>query len=157
MRKLLLLFLLLNVQLLYAQKGFKLYDEVKARSSKFMIGNLVKFKTSLQKDFFIDKIIHVSDSGFTTFTHGFIRFYSLICIGNQQKPWIEWSVAGLVGLAELNLIGAMIAGDKGVRITAASIFIAGNSLVVPYALYYFNPGLRRLNTVSNATHFILVY
>ncbi|MDP1727345.1 MAG: hypothetical protein Q8M15_11220 [Bacteroidota bacterium] len=157
MRKLLLLFLFLNVQLLYAQKGFKLYDEVKARSTKFMVGNLVKFKTGLQKDFLIDKIISVSDSGFTTATQGFIPFYSLICIGNQQKPWVAWSVAGFITLAELNLIGAMISGDADVGITAASIFIAGNAVVVPYVIYYINPGLRRLNTVSNATHFVLVY
>lgn len=157
MKTLLLLIFLLSTELLYAQKGFKLYDEVKARSSKFMVGNLVKFKTGLHKDFLKDKIINVSDSGFTTATNGFIPFFSLICIGKQQKPWIEWSVASLASMAELSLIGAMMTGYIGARITAASVFIVGNAIVVPYFLYYRNPGLRSLNTVSNATHFVLVY
>lgn len=161
MKYLILIFLLINGISSKAQTGFKVYNAEMARFVQFKVSQNVKFNLQNEDIYKKDKITMVTDSGFLTQNNGFIYFKSLQSIGRNYK---SLNLVGytLLGLTELNLIGAILSGFKGFgfdapQVAATTIFIVGNAVGIPYFIYYQKPALKPLNKTGNQTHFIHTY
>lgn len=156
MKYLILLFLLVNGLFSKAQTGFKLYNAEMARYVQFKVNQNIKFNLQNDKVYQKDKITIVTDSGFFTQNNGFVYFNSLQSIGRNYK---SLNLVGytLLGLTELNLISAMFKASSSVQAAAATIFIVGNAVGIPYFIYYQKPSLKPLNKTGNQTHFLLTY
>lgn len=138
------------------QKGFKVYHAEKARFIQFKVNQNIKFNSIKNSVYVKDKIIYVTDSGFLGEKSGFVRFDSLQSISHYYK-YLNLVGYSLIGLTELNLIGAMITSYSTTQIAAAFIFVGGNAIVIPYLVYYQKPILKPLNKIGPQTHFIMIY
>ena len=161
MKYLMLLFLLVNIMYSNAQTGFKVYNAEQARFIQFKLNQNIKFNFHNNPVYKKDKIISVSDSGFLTPNNGFIHFDSLQSIGRNYKN-LNLVAYTLLGLTELNLMGAILSGFSGFgfdapQVAATTIFIIGNAVGIPYFIYYQKPNLKPLNKVGSQTHFLLTY
>ncbi len=139
-----------------AQKGFKVYSAEKARFIQFKVNQNIKYNSINNSVYIKDKIISVTDSGFSGQQFGFVSFDSLQSISHYYK-YLNLVGYSLIGLAELNLIGAMITGYTEAQIAAAFMFVGGNAIVIPYLVYYQKPILKPLNKIGPQTHFIMIY
>lgn len=161
MKSLMLLILLVNAMSLNAQTGFKVYNAEQARFVQFKVNQNIKFNFHNNPVYNKDKIISVSDSGFLTPNNGFIHFDSLQSIGRNYK-YLNLVSYTLLGLTELNLIGAILSGFSGFgfdapQVAATTIFVIGNAVGIPYFIYYQKPSLKPLNKIGEQTHFLLIY
>ena len=156
MKSFLVLVLIIGCLNAYAQKAFKVYHAEKARFISFKVNQNIKFNFTNNSVYVKDKIISVTDSGFLGQKSGFVRFDSLQSISHYYK-YLNLVGYSLIGLTELNLIGAMISADTSVQIAAAFIFVGGNAIVIPYLVYYQKPILKTLNKIGPQTHFIMIY
>ncbi|MFA9212293.1 MAG: hypothetical protein ACEQSR_00400 [Candidatus Methylacidiphilales bacterium] len=154
MKSFLLSILILGCLTANAQKGFKVYHAEKARFISFKVNQNIKYNSINNSVYVKDKIISVTDSGFLGEKSGFVRFDSLKSISHYYK-YLNLIGYSLIGLTELNLIGAMISADTPVQIAAAFMFVGGNAIVIPYLVYYQKPILKPLNKIGPQTHFIL--
>lgn len=139
-----------------AQKGFKVYHAEKARFISFKVNQNIKYNSINNSVYVKDKIISVTDSGFLGQKSGFVTFDSLQSISHYYK-YLNLAGYSLIGLTELNLVGAMITSYTTTQIAAAFIFVGGNAIVIPYLVYYQKPILKPLNKIGPQTHFILTY
>ncbi len=156
MKYLILIFLLINGICSKAQTGFKVYNAEKARFVQFKVNQNIKFNLKNEIIYKKDRITSISDSGFITQNNGFVHFQTLQSIGRNYK-YLNLVGYALLGLTELNLIGAMFGGSTSVQAAAATIFIVGNAVGIPYFIYYQKPILKPLNKVGQLTHFILTH
>jgi hypothetical protein len=156
MKSFLVLVLIIGCLNANAQKAFKIYHAEKARFISFKVNQNIKYNSINNSIYIKDKIISVTDSGFLGQKSGFVRFDSLQSISHYYK-YLNLVGYSLIGLAELNLIGAMISADTTVQTAAAFMFVGGNAIVIPYLVYYQKPILKPLNKISNQTHFIMIY
>lgn len=158
---LMLLFLLIISLNSNAQTGFKVYNAEQARYVQFKVKQNIKFNFHHNPVYKKDKIISVSDSGFLTINNGFIHFDSLQSIGRNYKN-LNLVAYTLLGLTELNLMGAILSGFIGFgfdapQVAATTIFIIGNAVGIPYFIYYQKPNFKPLNKVGSQTLFLLTY
>lgn len=156
MKSFLVLVLIIGCLNANAQKAFKIYHAEKARFISFKVNQNIKFNITNNSVYVKDKIISVTDSGFLGQKSGFVRFDSLQSISHYYK-YLNLVGYSLIGLAELNLIDAMITGYTEAQIAAAFIFVGGNAIVIPYLVYYQKPILKTLNKIGPQTHFIMIY
>jgi hypothetical protein len=156
MKSFFLLVLIIGCLHANAQKGFKVYHAEKARFIQFKVNQNIKYNSTNNSVYVKDKIISVTDSGFLGEKSGFVSFDSLQSISHYYK-YLNSVGYSLIGLTELNLIGAMITGYTEAQIAAAFMFVGGNAIIIPYLVYYQKPILKPLNKIGPQTHFIMIY
>ena len=161
MKYLILFFLLVYGTIANAQTGFKVYNAEQARFVQFKVNQNIKFNFHHNPVYKKDKIISVSDSGFLAPNNGFIYFDSLQSMGRNYKK-LNLVAYTLLGLTELNLMGAILSGFSGFgfnapQVAATTIFVIGNTVGIPYFIYYQKPNLKPLNKIGSQSHFILTY